>query len=295
MTRKSALESLSSDSAHERLVNARFLARHVDASDVPSLRRALRAETVSYVRTALEVAISRASDAAPIPPTHDLAEYRVPREVTTKLRREVSADVTRLILHEIAFPVGLIASAAAREIADYGLSMTKRNVDNLKRVCHAIEQLRSASATPRPKGFDLSALVCEVVRSETGDREIDVSLHGPSPLLITSDPALLRLAISNGIRNSVEAVLAGSTHNQSHSIVVNWGETDVDCWAAILDRGPGLLGPMESAFETGTTTKKGHTGFGLSIARQAVEALEGSCTLQPSATGGALFEIRWQR
>ena len=215
--------------------------------------------------------------------------------MTAKLRREASADLTAQILHEIAFPVGLIASAAAREVPEYQTSTTKLYVDNLKRVCHAIEQLGSASATPRPEEFDLSELVLEIVQSEAIPRKIDVSLQGPSPLLVTSDPALLRLAISNGVRNSVEAVLAASTHNEPHSIVVNWNETDVDYWTAILDRGPGLLGPMESAFEAGTTTKKGHTGFGLSIARQAIEALDGSCTLQPSLTGGALFEMRWQR
>lgn len=295
MTRESALEAITSETAHRRLAGARFFARAPHSSDTPTLRRVLQAETVSYVRTALQLAISRASDASARTPRSQPTEYSVPDEVTAKLRKEANAHVTRLILHEIATPVGLIASAAAREVPDYRCSMTKRNVENLKRVCHAIEQLRSASVTPRPEEFDLSILVSEIVHAETNDRGICVSLHGGSPLLITSDPALLRLAIANGVRNAVEAVLAASTHDEPHSVVVTWGETDVDCWAAILDRGPGLVGPVESAFETGTTTKNGHTGFGLTIARQAVEALEGSCTLQTNPKGGARFELRWER
>ena len=71
--------------------------------------------------------------------------------------------------------------------------------------------------------------------------------------------------------------------------------TDVDYWVAVIDRGVGIIGPVESAFGIGKTAKRGHRGFGLPIARQAIETLGGSCTLQPIAEGGAHFEIRWEK
>lgn len=294
MTRDEALESLSSSSAHNRLKAARFLARNSDPSDLQVLRDALRSETVSYVRTGLERAINRASNSASPHVEDALEESEIPPDVRTQIRNEITEEVTGQILHEIASPVGLIASAAAREIPDYERSKTRKHVDNLKRIFEAIEQLKSAAAVPRPEEFDLADLLGEIVSEIVGTDTVEVSLHGAKPMLITSDRALLRLAVSNGIRNAVEAV-TGASGSEPHPIVVTWGETDVDYWIAVLDRGPGVVGPAESAFGIGKTTKKGHSGFGLAIARQAIETLGGACSLQPATEGGARFEIRWER
>ena len=294
MTREKALQGLSSDSAHDRLKAARFLARDSDASDLQLLRNALQSETVSYVRTGLELAIKRASHSASPAAGETVEEYEIPPDVWGQLRNEVADEIAGQILHEIAPPVGLIAAAAAREVPDYEQSKTKRQVENLKRVFGAIEQLKGAAAVPRPEEFDLAELLAEIVSAEVGDRPVEVSRHGAQPMVITSDRALVRMAVSNGIRNAVEAVL-DSARSEPHPIIVTWGETDVDYWTAVLDRGTGVVGPLESAFGIGKTTKKGHSGFGLAIARQAIETLGGSCTLQPTTEGGTQFEIRWER
>ena len=163
-----------------------------------------------------------------------------------------------------------------------------------KRTFGAIEHLKCATVVPIPEEFDLAELLAEVVSEVIGSDQVEVSLHGVKPMLITSDRALLRLAVSNGIRNALEAVTS-ATGDEAHPIVVTWGETDVDYWVAVLDHGPGLVGPMESAFYVGTTTKKGHSGFGLAVARQALETLGGACTIQPAKEGGTRFEVRWER
>ena len=294
MTREEALERLSSSSSHDRLKAARFLARESDPSDLQPLRAALRIENVSYVRTGLERAIRRASSLASSTFEDVTEEFEIPPDVRAQIQNEVTEEITGQILHEIASPVGLIASSAAREIPDYRHSRTKKYVENLKRIFDAIEQLKGAASVPRPGEFDLHELLVEIVSETVGSDSLEVSLLGPKPMLITSDRALLRLAISNGIRNAVEAV-TGSPRGEPHPIVVTWGETDVDCWVAVLDRGPGVVGPAESAFGIGKTSKKGHSGFGLAIARQAIETLGGVCTLQPASEGGARFEIRWER
>ena len=211
-----------------------------------------------------------------------------------QIRTEVTEDVTGQLLHEIASPIDLVASASAREIPDYEASRTKKHVDSLKRIFEAIEQLKGTTAIPSPNEFDLAELLAEIEAEVGGSGAVEVSLHGAKPMLITSDFSLLRLAVSNGIRNAVEAV-ADAQGNEPHPIIVIWGETDVDYWVAVLDCGPGLVGPAESAFGIGKTTKRGHSGFGLTIARQAIETLGGACTLQPAAEGGARFEVRWER
>ena len=294
MTREEALESLSSGSAHERLKAARFLTRNSDPSDLQFLRDAMKSETVSYVRTGLDLAIKRVSNSATPVDEDALEEIEIPPDVGAQIANKVTREVAGQILHEIASPVGLIASAAAREIPDYEHSRTRKHVENLKRVFEAIEQLKGAAAVPRPEELDLAELLAEIVSEAVGSDSVEVALYGAKPMLITSDRALLRLATSNGIRNAVEAV-SGAPGDEPHSIIVTWGETDVDYWVAVLDRGPGVVGPAESAFGIGKTSKKGHSGFGLTIARQAIETLGGTCTLQPTTEGSARFEIRWER
>lgn len=294
MMREKILEILSSGSAHDRLKAARFLARYSDQSDLQILRDALKKETVSYVRTSLETAIKRISNSASPVAEDALEEIEIPPDVQMQIRNEVTREITGQLLHEIASPVGLIASAAAREFPGYVNSKTKNHIDTLKRIFDAIEQLKGATAIQRPSEFDLAELLAEIVSGVIGNDSVEVSLFGSKPMLLTSDPALLRLALSNGIRNALEAVTA-SPSSEPHPIIVTWGMTDIDYWVAVLDRGPGIVGPAESTFGIGRTTKKGHSGFGLAIARQAIETLGGACTLQPAAEGGARFEIRWER
>ena len=294
MTREQALKALLSDAAHDRLRAARSLARNSNTTDIQTLRNALQKETVSYVRRGLELAIKRTLRSPFRAEIETVNEYEIPHDVREQIKNEVTEQITGQILHEIASPVGLIAAAAAREISDYENSKTKWHVENLKRVFEAIEHLKDAAAIPRPEDFDLAELIDELVLVEAGDSPVEVSMHGPKPMLINSDRALLRLATSNGIRNAVEAIL-DVTHSEPYPIIVTWGETDIDYWVSVLDYGPGLAGSAESAFGSGKTTKKGHSGFGLTIARQAIETLGGCCTLQPSTEGGTRFEIRWER
>lgn len=294
MTREEALEQLSSDSTHERLKAARFLARNSDPKDVQRLRKALQSETVSYVRTSLNLAIKRVETSASRTAAVHAEEFEISGDVRTQIKNEITEQLTGQILHEIASPVGLLATSAAREIPEFKTSKTKVYIENLQRVFEAIEQLKGAAAVPKPREFDLASLIAEIAETVVGDRSIEISLHGSKPFIITSDQALLSFALSNGIRNSVEAVAALGS-DEPYLIIINWGETDIDYWVAVIDRGVGIVGPVESAFGIGKTTKRGHSGFGLAIARQAIETLGGSCTLQPAAEGGAHFEIRWEK
>ena len=294
MTRDEALCALSSTTARDRLRAARFFAGNADRSDLDVLRNAFRREAVSYVRTSLHLAIKRASVTPLATDVVVAEEVEIPLDVRAQIRNEVTAEVTGQLLHEISSPLGLIASAAAREIPEYDLSKTKSLVETLRRVFDAIEQLKIATAVPKPTEFDLVELLAETASDVQVDGQQELSLIGAKPMLVTSDPGLLRMALSNGVRNAVESVShVGS--DEPHQITITWGQTDIDYWVAVLDAGSGIVGPVESAFDVGTTTKKRHSGFGLAIARQAIETLGGVCTLQPATNGGARFEVRWPR
>jgi signal transduction histidine kinase len=295
VNRDDALQMLASGSNHERLKAARFLMRNAEISDLAALRKARQTETVSYVKTSLNVGIARLSNMPGTAQTDPAGEIEIPEEVKRQIRSQAVEWIAGLLLHEISSPIGLAKRSASREIPDYENSKTKYHLESVQRTFEAIEQLKGATTVPKPERFDLSELLSSLVSEEGGNvHEGAVSLIGPKPLMVTSDPTLVRLAVCNGIRNAIESVAAAKPA-EPHPIVINWGETDVDYWVAVLDRGVGIVGPVEPAFEIGKSTKQGHSGFGLAIARQAIETLGGTVRLEPSTAGGARYEARWER
>lgn len=295
MTREEALQLLDAGPTHERLKAARLLARSAQAGDFAALRRARQTETVSYVKTSLDRAINRLSNLPPTIAPDPSDEFDVPEQFKRQIKSQAVEWIAGLLLHEIASPIGLVKRSASREVSDYDNSRTKRHLDNIERVFEAIEQLKGAAAVPRPEQFDLAELLSDIVNAEAPNgRASEISLVGPKPMMVTTDPALVRLVVCNGIRNALEAV-ALSGNSGSHPIIITWGETDVDYWVSVLDRGAGIVGPAESAFEIGKSTKQGHSGFGLAIARQAIETLGGTVSLDPATDGGARYQARWER
>jgi signal transduction histidine kinase len=296
MTREEALEGLMSSSEHSRGQAARALADVGTAGDVDHIQVALRAEVVAYVRSALQDTLKRlAENAEPIVAIKDEAPA-VSEDIRQQIYGQAVEWVTGFVLHEIASPIGLARLSGKIELADrWEGSATKRHLETVHRIFDAIELLKNAAAVPRPQEFDFASMFDELVDAETPRALPWISAIGPKPFLIKGDPALIRLVVGNGLRNAVEAVEAVGIEPNPHSVTINWGETDVDYWYSVLDQGIGLVGPTETAFEVGNSTKRNHSGFGLAIARQAVETMSGALTLQPAREGGAVYLARWRK
>lgn len=293
MTREEAIALLGRASTHKRRLASSFLAMNAVYEDLQAIREARNLETDAYVNGGLDRAIARITD------TH--VPYKMAKDEPSggseldakQIYAKATEWVAGLLLHELAPAIGLLAYEARNEVPDYAASRTKLHVEKLQSVFGAIEQLKKASATPNPEQFDLAALIDEIISSEFSDAGESIGKHGPRPLLLTSDRALLSFAICNGLRNAVEAIRLNDDRIVA-PIVVTWGETDVDYWLSIIDKGPGLTVPPESIFNIGKTTKAGHSGFGLAIASSAIQAIGGAVTLEPAAGGGAKYELRWE-
>lgn len=290
MTREEALDAIKTGSTHGRLKAARALLRNAVGSDLRELKRALGIETVSYVKSTLERAIARLENLPRAAPPDGEDDIRIPEDIRRQAESRATKWIAGLLLHEVGAPIGLVKLTASREIPNYEVSRTRMHLENLERIFEAIEQLKGATAAPKPERFDLAELIAAIA-NELDEGLTSTSLLGPKPFLITSDPVLLRLVIVNGLRNAAEA----ASDIEADPVVVAWGQTDIDYWVSILDKGPGIVGPSEAAFGIGKTTKKGHSGFGLAVARQAIETLGGTVTLEPAAQGGAKYEARWER
>lgn len=298
MTRESALRDLTKPELDTRLKAARTLAGSARPEDAAALQQALAKEKVAWVRTALRQAILRVSagEKASGMSDHEFGQL-VSEEAFDHIRTVAVSAVTKQIVHEISPVLGLIRLHAKDEIEGYEGSQTRTHVDRLGDWLQALDRLSRAAVPPVFEELDLSATIRGIVEAETTGHSAKVELAGPSPQLIVGDPALIELALANGLRNAIEAVEAShSASDELPPIVINWGDTDQEVWVAVLDKGPGPPLAVDRAFDIGSTNKPDHLGMGLATARQAVESLSGVATLAlRSEEGGARFELRWPR
>jgi signal transduction histidine kinase/CheY-like chemotaxis protein len=135
---------------------------------------------------------------------------------------------------------------------------------------------------------------------------------------VVGDDSRLRQLLENLFRNAVEhgstdsdsqarqsSVEHGSTSNRTASddaaehggenddVTVHVGLLDDGAGFYVADDGPGIPAEdREQVFESGYTTERDGTGFGLNIVEQVVAAHGGEVTLTESEDGGARFEIR---
>ncbi|MCX4104763.1 ATP-binding protein [Aeromonas hydrophila] len=300
MNRAQALELLSTGSSHERFRAAYFLVKSAELVDLSALNSAKHSETDAYVLNLLDAAIKNVQHAS----RPELVQSAVPEselsgeELLAVAKAQAIEWVSGLLLHEIGAKLGLVSFAASQDIADYESSLTKLYMNNLQSIFDAIGQLRSAANPPKYEDFDLSVLVEDITSIELHDSEIEVSFFGIRPFMVTSSKQLIRLALGNGIRNAIEAVAAlteSANESYSKTVVVTWGKTDSEYWISIIDSGVGILDAPPNLFDVGKTTKSGHPGFGLAIAKQAMETLDGVISLENSASYGAKYEMRWGR
>lgn len=270
----------------ERLIAANYFLINAQTSDLSELCAARGHEVDYYVRSRLEQSI------------RVLSGEHIAIDASADLTSEGSFDAQHLaratewvggvILHEMEGHLGRAALYASREVNDYALSKTKAEIEALRNIFRGVSQMVAASKPAQPAEIDVSRLISESAASIVGD----ISLIGPRPFLAIADVTLLGMAITNGLKNAIEAT---SAVTEPHPVVVNWGTTDQDYWITILDKGMGITGSEKSKFRMGTSTKSGHSGFGLAVAERVIQAMNGHVSLSSLSEGGAVYELRWSR
>ena len=269
ISRAEALVLLGSASPHDRLKAARFFGRAGLPEDRSLLKETRLQETVAYVNRALDRAITRLVESLP-----EVPDEEDEPETAAAVRRHAYAEavewVTGALLHEIEPRIGLIHQAAQQEIQDFERSNVRKQLRRLDSTVEGIQELRRAASGRHVREFDLATLIEEICE-DVATNDVGISLQGKRPFPLVSDPSLIRLAVTNGIRNAIEAVLASTAPREPYPVVVAWGSTEVEHWVSMRDQGLGLVGAAETAFGIGRTSKKGHSGFGLAIVRRAME------------------------
>ena len=136
---------------------------------------------------------------------------------------------------------------------------------------------------------DLTVLIRKVMEGGSRDREKppEVALHLPNSVMADVDEILMRQALTNLIRNALDAMPDG-------------GELEVSCLALpegtveirISDTGPGIPKEnREKIFLPFFTTKPKGTGMGLALVQKIVLAHGGRIRVENGESGGTTFVI----
>ena len=290
MSRKEALAALSSPEADVRLKAVRFLAMNAKSCDRRKLRAALNKETVPWIKRALERSLSRtAPPTGTAPPEGNNAD--LPERTLAELRAAAIDEVAGTIIHELSTIVGRLRLVVPQEVRDYPGSATKNLVDLLQSLLAGIRNLKTASSKPDYAEVDLST-ECRETCKLVDETNVLFRFAGPSPFLAEIDVGLFKLALSNVVRNAVEALRAAAVDYDA-TITLNWGRAGHEMWVAIIDSGPGFDHDPASLVDLGKSTKDKHIGFGLATTKQAMQAMEGDVYPTNAAEGGARVELRW--
>ena len=218
-------------------------------------------------------------------------------------RRAAWSDVARRIAHEIKNPLTPIQLAAERLQRRYGKEVTSdratferltgtivRQVGDLRRM---VDEFSSFARMPKPVFREES--IADIVRDalvlpQVAHPAIDFHLVGPPlPPLIVCDRRQIGQALTNIIKNAVEAIEAKP--DPTGSVTISLAEEEGRLLVAIADNGIGLPAERERITEPYMTTRVRGTGLGLAIVRKIVEEHFGAITFNDRPGGGTLVRL----
>ena len=176
-------------------------------------------------------------------------------------------------------------------LSDRDRRLLDRAQGDLLRLSATVDDLLRWSvgmASIRYRRTDLAELVAETIRAlslEAGGRRVAVDV--PADVVVRVDPMLLRIAIENLVRNSLQ--------HGGNDVRVAVTLSDREATVSVHDRGSGVpLEEQAAIFEPlvrGRSAEHGGRGLGLVIAKRVVEAHGGTLWLD-DADPGSIFRMR---
>jgi hypothetical protein len=206
------------------------------------------------------------------------------------------------LAHEINTPLTGIASFAQMlgdltPDEDPRASLVGKLVDQSFRVSRIVANLREAvrgsseSRTPMELGSVVARSAQDAVRSVGAAARLELAGF-VERVMVWAAPGPVELAVSNLVRNAIEASPDGSP------IVVELVADDEWAEVRVSDSGPGVPPELlQKVFEPffSTKTERGGTGLGLAITRDMIAQLGGEVRLENAPDGGASAVIKLQR
>ncbi|MFC4613583.1 GHKL domain-containing protein [Cellulomonas algicola] len=276
---------LQSERPSHRSVAIDRLRREATPADAKLVRAAMTSETVPALRRQLS---QIARDLTREPGTATASG--VPEQAGRATRLE--EDFVHWMRHELEPGIGWLALAASDELEEFDTSETRAAIEGLSKRLDSVEALVRASAPPRYEQLSLLEALEEAVEISRVPKSrvaLDASAGGSDN--ITSDPNLLRLLLSNAIRNSYEALLDVPGDPQ---VYIASGVTPQAFWVKISNRFQGAEFSFDEVSGKGVSAKIGHQGQGFGIMRIVAARLGYELSMEAEA-GLAIFTLRGGR
>jgi signal transduction histidine kinase len=225
-------------------------------------------------------------------PTEELTIEPVDSFDMEAIKSEAVSDSIGQILHELEPVIGSINLFAKNEIPSFVDSKTKFELEKLNEVLETFEDWRRVEQSPKYKEVSVFDVIQKEIERIAPKSSIDITLDLSKDLIYVLDRSLLRIIISNGLRNSVESCNQPTLRIKS-PIIIKGSATDKSIWFCIIDDGLGLKNKSEVLLKSRHTTKAGNRGLGLAIIEKAVTSMGGEWKLTNSKPHGAelYFEI----
>lgn len=289
MTPDQAAAMISSQRSADRRLAGREIAANPKLVERAVIEAAYHHETVPQIRQQFGAALKALNAARPkvAEPDEDQA-----RAIYEEASLRATRTVTERILHQLNPLIGDIEQTAQVEISHYEKSKTRIAIGQIQLQAMAIVKLYNASKPASIEEFDLAASVRNCLPHDLDHQRCRISFAGTQPTMVQGDPALIAVAVTNILRNAIEASLPVAGDSQKPPIIVNWGMTDRESWISVIDEGIGFGGNIAGAFEIGSSTK-GHSGHGLPAAKAAMQSLSGKIEMIPQEDKGCVVNLSW--
>ena len=218
-------------------------------------------------------------------------------ESQNRLLADVSHEL-RSPLARLQVALELARRRAGSDSAE-ALDRIELEAERLNELIAQVLTLARIESGVRPPGrtrVALDALCRQIVEDaafEAGDADKRVELVAALPVTVAGDPALLRSAIENVVRNALRYTASGST------VEVGLSRRSEAAVIDVRDHGPGLpVDELERIFEpfvrasAARERDTGGYGLGLAIARRTVELYGGVISAENAADGGLRVILR---
>ncbi len=222
-------------------------------------------------------------------------------------RRAAWSDVARRIAHEIKNPLTPIQLAAERLQRRFGNKVTDdqavftqltstivRQVGDLRNI---VDEFSAFARMPKPV-FRQESLVDIVGHAiflfEVAHRQIKFSFNHlePAPLLVC-DRRQLGQAVTNILKNSVEAIEENLEDPATGHIEIDLITSETHVVIKFTDNGPGLPDERDRILEPYVTTRKTGSGLGLAIVRKIIEEHFAEISFDDADGGGTIVALRF--
>lgn len=215
-------------------------------------------------------------------------------------------DVARRVAHEIRNPLTPIQLSAERLHRKFGKQIeadrpvfdqcTKTIVRQVEQIRRMVEEFSNFARMPEPDFADerIAILVREATMLQIAAAphvKFDLS-DLDTGLTVSCDRGLISQALTNVLKNAVEAIAARQDRDEEEGresaaglVVVSVERKESKALIRVIDNGIGLpVKERKTVVEPYVTTKSRGTGLGLAIVKRMVEEHGGSLTLMDAAS-----------